>query len=87
MKSVDVLASPHKLHCLLQGVGRVTAGVQHHGPEAEVGQDPLVRVYLYMIFGCQCFSGERDGGHPVPSQMAYLVQGVEHGLHPLTKLE
>ena len=39
-------SSPHELHGLLQGVGRVAAGVQHHGPQADVGQDALVRVDL-----------------------------------------
>ena len=38
--------SPHKLHGLLQGVGGVAAGVEHHGPQAQVGQDPLVGVDL-----------------------------------------
>ena len=50
-------SSPDELHGLLQGVGGVAAGVEHHGPQAQVGQDPLVGVDL--------------------------VQGVEHGLHPL----
>ena len=39
-------SSPHELHGLLQGVGRVAAGVEHHGAQADVGEDPLVRVDL-----------------------------------------
>ena len=39
-------SSPHELHGLLQGVGRVAAGVQHHGAQADVGEDALVGVDL-----------------------------------------
>ena len=56
-----LLCSPHKLHGLLQGVGRVAAGVEHHGAQADVGEDALVGVDL--IQGIQhCL-------HPLPVRM------------------
>ena len=52
--------SPDELHGLLEGVGGVAAGVEHHGAQADVGQDAGVRVDLVQ--------GVQHRLHPLPAQ-------------------